>query len=78
MAAKGKKKPKSDREIRRDIMTKLTVPLWPHAGWAFNLGRSATYDAERAGKIKTIDDVGRHKKAGPNGLAAPEVRARHT
>jgi hypothetical protein len=62
MATKGKKK--SDREIRRDIMTKLTVPLWPHAGWAFNLGRSATYDAERAGKIKTIDDVG-HKKPVP-------------
>jgi hypothetical protein len=52
-----------DAEIRRQIMTKLAVDLWPTTGKALGLGRSATYDAAREGKIKTID-VG-HKKPVP-------------
>lgn len=49
-----------DEEIRREIMTKLTVPLWPTAGRALGLGRNATYEAARLKKIPTID-VGRKK-----------------
>jgi hypothetical protein len=52
-----------DRKIRRDIMTKLTVDLWPTAGKALGIGRSAAYEAARTGKIKTIN-VG-HKKPVP-------------
>jgi hypothetical protein len=43
----------TEEEIKRDILEKLSVPLWPHTGWALNLKRGATYDAERRGKIPT-------------------------
>jgi hypothetical protein len=43
-----------DDEIREAIMTKLTVPLWPTAGRALGLGRSATYAAAERGEIPTI------------------------
>jgi hypothetical protein len=33
-----------DRRIRRALMTKLTVPLWPTAGKALGLGRNTTYE----------------------------------
>jgi hypothetical protein len=44
----------SDEEIKRQILTKLTVPPWPTTGRALNLGRSATYDAIARGEIPTI------------------------
>jgi hypothetical protein len=47
-------------KIRRDIMTKLTVPLWPTAGKALGLGRSSTYEGARTGEIETIK-VGRRQ-----------------
>jgi hypothetical protein len=49
-----------DRKIRRDIMTKLTVPLWPTAGKALGLSRSSTYEGARNGEIETIE-IGRRK-----------------
>jgi hypothetical protein len=47
-----------DRKIRREIMTKLTVPLWPTAGKALGLGRNSTYEGAKSGEIETIP-VGR-------------------
>jgi hypothetical protein len=49
-----------DEKIRKAIMRDLTVPLWPTAGRALGLGRSATYDAASRGEIPTIQ-VGRKK-----------------
>jgi hypothetical protein len=49
-----------DRRIRRDLMTKLTVPLWPTAGKALGLGRNTTYEGARRGEIETVE-VGRRR-----------------
>jgi hypothetical protein len=43
-----------DEKIREAIMRELTVPLWPTAGRALGLGRSATYDAAKRGDIPTL------------------------
>jgi hypothetical protein len=51
----------TDKEIKRDIQEKLSVPLWPHAGRALGLQRGATYAAGKEGKIPVIDDVSRKK-----------------
>lgn len=45
----------SDAEIREAILTRLTVPLWPHAGRAVGSSRNATYDSARRGDIPTLD-----------------------
>ena len=45
----------TDKQIKKDILEKLTVPLWPHAGRALNLQRGAAYNAAATGKIPTID-----------------------
>ena len=45
----------TDEEIRKAILEKLSVPLWPHTGRALNLQRGATYAAAAAGKIPTLD-----------------------
>ena len=45
----------TDEEIRKAILEKLSVPLWPHTGRALNLQRGATYSAAAAGKIPTLD-----------------------
>jgi hypothetical protein len=45
----------TDRQIRREIEEKLTVPLWPVAGRALGLARTATYAAAQSGEIKTVD-----------------------
>ena len=42
----------TDDEIRKKILTKLTVPLWPTAGRALGLGQHA---AHAAAKNETID-----------------------
>ncbi len=49
-----------DAKIRRQIMTKLTVPLWPTAGRALGLGRNSTFEGARKGEIETIA-VGRRR-----------------
>jgi hypothetical protein len=49
-------------EILADIRTKAAVPLWPHAGKAYDLGKSATYKAAHAGDIEVIR-IGRLLKA---------------
>ncbi len=46
----------NDKQLRQAIMTRLTVPLWPHAGKALGISRSTAYARARAGAIKTIDD----------------------
>jgi hypothetical protein len=72
-----------DGKIRRDIMTKLTVPLWPTAGKALGLGRSLTYEGARAGKIETIE-VGRRRPVPTSflrrklGLEEPRRRSKVT
>lgn len=50
----------NDKEIRRQIMTRLTVPLWPTAGRALGLGRNLTFEGARTGEIETIA-VGRRR-----------------
>jgi hypothetical protein len=47
-------------EIRREIMTRLTVPLWPTAGRALGLGRNSTFAGAKKGQIETIA-VGRRR-----------------
>jgi hypothetical protein len=49
------------REIVVAIQERPAVPLWPHAGRALNLGRTATFDAADAGRIPVIDDVSRKR-----------------
>jgi hypothetical protein len=49
-----------DRKLRHEIMTKLTVPLWPTAGRALGLGRNLTFEGARTGEIETIQ-VGRRR-----------------
>ena len=49
-----------DAKIRRQIMTRLTVPLWPTAGRALGLGRNSTFEGARKGEIETIA-VGRRR-----------------
>jgi hypothetical protein len=34
----------TDDEILRDIMTRPTVPIWPHYGWAYNVKRGKAYE----------------------------------
>lgn len=50
-----------DPKIRKAIMEELTVPLWPHAGRALGLGRSAVYEAAARGDVPTVDTGGRKK-----------------
>ncbi len=57
-------------KILEDIRARATVPLWPHAGMAYGLGKSATYKAAHAGEIEVIR-LGRLLKA----VTAP-MRAR--
>jgi hypothetical protein len=47
-------------EIRQEILTKLTVPLWPTAGRALGLGRNSTFEGAKKGEIETIP-VGRRR-----------------
>jgi hypothetical protein len=49
-----------DHEIRQEILTKLTVPLWPTAGRALGLGKSLSYAGARSGEIPTIGVGGKH------------------
>jgi hypothetical protein len=49
-----------DKAIRKEIMTRLTVPLWPTAGRALGLGRNLTFEGARTGEIETIA-VGRRR-----------------
>lgn len=66
------------KKIRREIMTKLTVPLWPTAGRALGLGRGATFQAARTGEIEVIE-IGRRKPVPTSflkkklGLAEPDT-----
>lgn len=53
MAQNEQQEPGLD-EIIRDIRSKPTVPVWPHAGKAYGLRRNASYDAARRGEIETI------------------------
>jgi len=50
----------TDEEIRRQIMTKLTVPIWPHTCKALGVGRGAGYDAAARGEIPTVA-IGRRR-----------------
>ena len=49
-------------EIMRDIMTRPTVPLWPHVGYALDTSRNKTYAAAKQGDIDIIE-IGRCKRA---------------
>ena len=49
-----------ENEIRQEILTKLTVPLWPTAVRALGLGRNSTFEGARKGEIETIP-VGRRR-----------------
>jgi hypothetical protein len=50
----------NDAKIRKEIMTKLTVRLWPTTGRALGLGRNSTYEGARKGEIETVA-VGRRR-----------------
>jgi hypothetical protein len=44
----------TDKQLKKDIEEKLSVPLWPHAGQALGLKRGAAYAAAAAGEIVTL------------------------
>jgi hypothetical protein len=44
----------TDAEIMRQIMEKLSVPLYPHVARALNLSRSKAYQAAATGDIPTL------------------------
>jgi len=52
-----------DEEIRRELTSKLTVPLWPTAGRALGLGKNATYEAFAKGQIPGAFKIGKNIKA---------------
>jgi hypothetical protein len=60
------KRAKTPEEILQDIKTRPTVPLWPHAAWAYGRGRGAIYEDARAGRVETVE-LGRSRPA----LTAP-------
>jgi hypothetical protein len=47
--------------FRKMLDTNIVVPLWPVVGQALNMGRGATFQAARDGRIKTLDFVGKKK-----------------
>ena len=49
-------------QMLKDIKSRPTVPLWPHAGWALNLSRTGVYAAARRGDIVT-DKTSRRRPA---------------
>jgi hypothetical protein len=51
----------TDEEIRKEILTKLAVPLWPTAGRALGLGQHAAHAAAKNGAIPTLEGMGRKK-----------------
>lgn len=48
-------------EIIQEIRTKPTVPVWPHAGRAQGLTKSATYRALQRGEIEVLKFGQRYK-----------------
>jgi hypothetical protein len=70
--AKRTKRTPSPEQMRRDILTKLAVPLWPHTGWALGVGRSLTYEGAESGVIPTIEGIGRRKPV-PTSWLRPKV-----
>jgi hypothetical protein len=63
----------TDKEIEKLIRTKLSVPLWPHAGQALNLGRWATYQAALEGEIPCIEG-GSRKRSVPTTWLRKKLR----
>ena len=49
----------NDDDIRREILTKLAVPVWPVAGKALGLGRHAARTAAARGDIPTLPWAGK-------------------
>lgn len=49
-------------QMLKDIKSRPTVPLWPHAGWALKLSRTGVYAAARRGDIVT-DKTSRRRPA---------------
>ena len=41
-------------DVVREIMTKLTVSVWPTAGQALGLSKNAAYEAARRGDIPIV------------------------
>lgn len=48
-----------DEDVKKAVMTKLTVSVWPEAGRALGLGRNATYDGVKRGDIPSLKIGGR-------------------
>jgi len=51
----------TDDEIRKEILTKLAVPVWPVAGRALGLGQHSALKAAKNGGIPTVEGMGRKK-----------------
>jgi hypothetical protein len=49
------KKTLTDEAIRRAILTRVAVPLWPHTGRALSLGKDATRAAAERRVIPVLD-----------------------
>jgi hypothetical protein len=47
-----------DDQLRKELETKHTVPLWPTAGMALGSGRNTTYKAFAKGQIPGAYRVG--------------------
>ena len=59
----------TDEELRREIMTKLTVPIWPHTCRALGVGRDLGYQAAKTGAIPTFQSAAEESRSRPPGFA---------
>ena len=41
----------TDDEIREQLLSRITAPIWPHVGRAYDLSRGSAYLAARTGAI---------------------------
>jgi hypothetical protein len=58
-----------NEDIKRELLTKLSVALWPTAGKAVGTGKEATYAAARRGTFPGAYRVGKNWRA-----ATPPLR----
>jgi hypothetical protein len=61
-AVRLKRWPLTPQQMLEDIRTRPTVPLYPHAAWAYDLSRGGTYEAAKRGDIETVG-MGRKRPA---------------
>ena len=58
-----------DEDIKQELLTKQSVPLWPTAGKALGTGKEETYAAARRGTFPGAYRIGKKWRA-----ATPPIR----